>query len=146
MRRGKPNFVVREVTASTRRTGDFGTSAGYLQACLKKGLRPRAVHDPSAIRTLGSTGSPLSVEGFRWIADAVGPSIQIVSTSGGTGLCAAFLGGGPERAGVAWRAVLPGGAGPLHGAGGEDLTSGFASWGYRVASGRKVCVTYLSGG
>jgi acetoacetyl-CoA synthetase len=74
----------------------FGVSAGYLQACLKKGVRPRERYDVSSIRAIGSTGSPLSVEGFRWIAEAVDPSIQIVSTSGGTDLCAAFLGGAPS--------------------------------------------------
>jgi acetoacetyl-CoA synthetase len=47
------------------------------------------------MRALGSTGSPLSVEGFRWLADAVGEHIQIVSISGGTDLCAAFVGGAP---------------------------------------------------
>lgn len=39
--------------------------------------------------------SPLSVEGFRWIADAVGERVQICSVSGGTDVCTAFLGTAP---------------------------------------------------
>ncbi|SDH58949.1 acetoacetate--CoA ligase [Pseudonocardia oroxyli] len=73
----------------------FGVSAPYLQSCLKAGLRPRDSHDLSSVRALGSTGSPLSPEGFRWVADAVGEHIQICSTSGGTDVCAAFLGSAP---------------------------------------------------
>jgi acetoacetyl-CoA synthetase len=73
----------------------FGTSAPFVQGCLKKGLRPRDELDLSSIRVLGSTGSPLSTEGFRWIADAVGEDIQISSTSGGTDLCTAFVGSAP---------------------------------------------------
>jgi acetoacetyl-CoA synthetase len=73
----------------------FGTSAPYVQACLKAGLRPRDLADLSRLRALGSTGSPLSVEGFRWIADAVGERVQICSVSGGTDMCTAFLGTAP---------------------------------------------------
>ncbi len=44
----------------------------------------------------GSTGAPLSVEGFRWIADEVGRHVQICSVSGGTDLCTAFVGSAPD--------------------------------------------------
>ncbi|KAA9164389.1 acetoacetate--CoA ligase [Amycolatopsis acidicola] len=69
----------------------FGVSAPYVQSCLKAGLRPRDTVDLSAMRALGSTGSPLSPEGFRWIAEAAGEHIQICSVSGGTDMCTAFL-------------------------------------------------------
>ncbi|NKQ56075.1 acetoacetate--CoA ligase [Amycolatopsis sp. K13G38] len=69
----------------------FGVSAPYVQSCLKVGLRPGEAYDLSRMRALGSTGSPLSVEGFRWIADAAGEHIQICSVSGGTDVCAGFL-------------------------------------------------------
>ncbi|MCE3550411.1 acetoacetate--CoA ligase [Pseudonocardia sp. RS11V-5] len=69
----------------------FGVSAPFVQSCLKKGLRPRDSYDLSRMRALGSTGSPLSVEGFRWIAEACGEHIQICSVSGGTDVCAAFV-------------------------------------------------------
>jgi acetoacetyl-CoA synthetase len=73
----------------------FGTSAPYVQACLKARLRPRDLVDLSRLSAIGSTGSPLSVEAFRWIADAVGERIQICSVSGGTDVCTAFLGTAP---------------------------------------------------
>jgi len=74
----------------------FGTSAPYVQACLKEGLRPRDSFALSALRAIGSTGAPLSPEGFDWIADAVGPHIQICSLSGGTDMCTAFVGSSPD--------------------------------------------------
>jgi acetoacetyl-CoA synthetase len=73
----------------------FGVSAPYVQSCLKQGLRPKDTYDLSSIKALGSTGSPLSVDGFRWIAEAAGEHIQICSISGGTDVCAAFLGSAP---------------------------------------------------
>jgi acetoacetyl-CoA synthetase len=74
----------------------FGTSAPYIQSCLKEGLRPRDSLSLSALRALGSTGAPLTPEGFAWIADAVGEHVQICSVSGGTDLCTAFVGSAPD--------------------------------------------------
>jgi acetoacetyl-CoA synthetase len=73
----------------------FGTSAPFIQASLKAGLRPRDDHDLSGLRAIGSTGAPLSEDGFRWIGDAVGEHVQICSVSGGTDVCAAFVGAAP---------------------------------------------------
>jgi acetoacetyl-CoA synthetase len=77
--------------AEKHRVAYFGVSASYVQASMKTGLRPRDNFDLSALRAIGSTGSPLSVEGFRWIKDAIGEHLQICSISGGTDLCTAFL-------------------------------------------------------
>ncbi|EHR48712.1 acetoacetyl-CoA synthase [Saccharomonospora marina XMU15] len=74
----------------------FGTSAPFVQSCLKQRLRPAAEFDLSAMRALGSTGAPLSVEGFRWIAEEIGEHVQICSVSGGTDLCTAFVGASPD--------------------------------------------------
>ncbi|WP_219416542.1 acetoacetate--CoA ligase [Pseudonocardia nigra] len=74
----------------------FGTSAPFIQASLKGGLRPREQYDLGALRVIGSTGAPLSPEGFRWIGDAVGEQVQICSVSGGTDVCAAFVGSAPN--------------------------------------------------
>lgn len=82
--------------AARERITYFGTSAPYVQSCLKEGLRPADRFDLSSLRAIGSTGSPLSPEGFRWLADAVGPNIQICSVSGGTDLCTAFVGASPD--------------------------------------------------
>jgi acetoacetyl-CoA synthetase len=83
-----------------------GTGAPYLLACMKAGLRPAADHDLSRLRGIGSTGSPLPPEGFRWVYDAVvadGQELILGSFSGGTDLCTGFLGPCPllpVRAGV----------------------------------------------
>jgi acetoacetyl-CoA synthetase len=74
----------------------FGTSAPFIQSCLKAHIEPAAHHDLSAMRALGSTGAPLSEEGFRWIAEKIGRDVQICSVSGGTDLCTAFVGSAPD--------------------------------------------------
>ena len=73
----------------------FGTSASYIAACLKDGVEPRAGRDLSLLEALGSTGSPLSPEAFDWVYDQLGPDVWLFSTSGGTDLCTAFVGGVP---------------------------------------------------
>ena len=73
----------------------FGTSAPYLMACRKEGLRPGELADLSALRGIGSTGAPLPVEGFRYVYDAIGPSVHLQSVSGGTDVCTAFVGASP---------------------------------------------------
>jgi acetoacetyl-CoA synthetase len=71
----------------------FGSSAAYLGACMKAGVDPAKGRDLSALRALGSTGSPLSPEGFDWVYRQLGKDTWLFSTSGGTDLCTAFVGG-----------------------------------------------------
>lgn len=73
----------------------FGTSAPFINSCQKAGLVPRELADLSSLKTLGSTGAPLSEEGFEWVSQAVRSDIPTVSTSGGTDLCTAVLGSSP---------------------------------------------------
>src|SRR3712207_5188380 len=74
----------------------FGTSAAYIAACMKEGVEPRANgRDLDRLRSVGSTGSPLAPEGFRWIYEHVGEDTWLFSTSGGTDVCTAFVGGVP---------------------------------------------------
>jgi acetoacetyl-CoA synthetase len=73
----------------------FGTSAGYIAACQKAGVEPRARRDLSRLESVGSTGSPLSPEGFDWVRERLGEDVWLFSTSGGTDLCTAFVGGVP---------------------------------------------------
>jgi acetoacetyl-CoA synthetase len=73
----------------------MGVSAGFLTSCEKAGLEPARDHDLSALRSIGSTGSPLAPEGFHWVYGHVGPDIWLFSTSGGTDVCTAFVGGCP---------------------------------------------------
>jgi acetoacetyl-CoA synthetase len=73
----------------------FGTSAAYIASCMKAGVEPARGRDLSRLRSVGSTGSPLSPEGFRWVYEHVGRDTWLFSTSGGTDLCTAFVGGVP---------------------------------------------------
>ncbi|HEY6053973.1 MAG TPA: acetoacetate--CoA ligase [Gaiellaceae bacterium] len=73
----------------------FGTSAAFVNACMKAGVEPRRGRDLSRLRAVGSTGSPLSVDGFRWVYEHVGRDTWLFSTSGGTDVCTAFVGGVP---------------------------------------------------
>jgi len=71
----------------------FGTSAAYIAACMKAGVEPGSGRDLSPLKAVGSTGSPLSPEGFDWIYEHLGSDTWLFSTSGGTDLCTAFVGG-----------------------------------------------------
>jgi acetoacetyl-CoA synthetase len=93
--------------AAQERLSYFGTSAPFIQACRKAGLRPGTEYDLTELRAIGSTGAPLSSDGFRWIASeigaagvgsaaGVGNTVQICSVSGGTDLCAAFVCSAPD--------------------------------------------------
>ncbi len=71
----------------------FGASAGYIAACMKAGIEPAQTYDLSKLRGIGSTGSPLPPEGFEWIYKHVKRDVWLVSISGGTDVCSAFVGG-----------------------------------------------------
>jgi acetoacetyl-CoA synthetase len=71
----------------------FGTSAAYIGACMKAGVEPGAGRGLGGLKAVGSTGSPLSPEGFDWIYEHLGADTWLFSTSGGTDLCTAFVGG-----------------------------------------------------
>jgi acetoacetyl-CoA synthetase len=73
----------------------FGTSAAFISSCMKAEITPAAGRDLSALQAVGSTGSPLSPEGFRWVYDQLGSDTWLFSTSGGTDVCTAFVGGVP---------------------------------------------------
>jgi acetoacetyl-CoA synthetase len=73
----------------------FGTSASYITSCMKAGIEPGKDFDLSALEAIGSTGSPLPPEGFEWVYGHVREDLWLFSTSGGTDLCTAFVGGVP---------------------------------------------------
>jgi acetoacetyl-CoA synthetase len=73
----------------------MGVSAGLLMSCEKAGIEPARDYDLSRLRAIGSTGSPLPPEGFRWVYEHVGRELWLFSTSGGTDVCTAFVGGCP---------------------------------------------------
>ena len=83
--------------AESERLTLLGVSAKYIDSVNKAGVRPVDTHDLSALRTVCSTGSPLSDEAFRWVYEAVAPDVHLASISGGTDLCGCFVGGDPAR-------------------------------------------------
>jgi acetoacetyl-CoA synthetase len=81
--------------AAQSQTTTFGTSASFLATCMKEGVEPGEGRDLSALTAVGSTGSPLAPEGFQWVYDHVGADTWLFSTSGGTDVVSAFVGGVP---------------------------------------------------
>ena len=73
----------------------FGTSASFIASCMKAEIEPAAGRDLGRLQAVGSTGSPLSPEGFAWVYEQLGADTWLFSTSGGTDVCTAFVGGVP---------------------------------------------------
>jgi acetoacetyl-CoA synthetase len=73
----------------------FGTSAGYLAALQATGVRPGDDFDLSCLRAVLSTGSPLSIESFEFVYDAIKADLQLASIAGGTDLNGCFALGNP---------------------------------------------------
>jgi len=75
----------------------FGVGAAYYAGCLKAGLEPQRHADLSALRAIGSTGSPLAVDAYEWIWSQMpvhgGEPIWIDTISGGTDFAGAFVAG-----------------------------------------------------
>ena len=83
--------------AADARATYFGAGAAFYASCLKAGVEPRQAGDLSALRAIGSTGSPLAVECYEWIADHLphvdGKPIWIDPIAGGTDFAGAFVAG-----------------------------------------------------
>jgi acetoacetyl-CoA synthetase len=75
----------------------LGVSAKYIDSVRKAELNPRHSHQLRSLRTICSTGSPLSPDGFSWVYEAVKSDVHLASISGGTDLCACFVGGDPTK-------------------------------------------------
>ncbi len=92
---GRPDLMSLWRMAAKYRVEWFGVSAAFIQACRAAELNPAAEVDLSCVRAVGSTGSPLSPDGFDWVAERIGREVQVVSLSGGTDVCTAVVGGAP---------------------------------------------------
>ena len=75
----------------------FGTSAKFIDTLRKSGLEPIDTHDLSTVRTVSSTGSPLSPEGFAFVYSGIKADVHLASISGGTDICACFVLGVPTE-------------------------------------------------
>jgi acetoacetyl-CoA synthetase len=81
--------------AARERAVLFGTSAGYIKAIEKGGLKPRESHDFSALRLICSTGSPLLPDSFDYVYRDWKEDVQLASISGGTDILSCFVLGNP---------------------------------------------------
>lgn len=81
--------------AQREKVNVFGTSAKFIAAQQKAGLRPAEMYDLSALRCVLSTGSPLAPESFDYVYDAIGADVHLASISGGTDILSCFALGNP---------------------------------------------------
>ena len=96
MYNGNPTYPDEHILwklAENTATNHFGTSPSYLTAISQKNLQPGYLFNLSALRTISSTGSPLSVEHFDFVEKSFPHEIPLISMSGGTDVCTAFVGG-----------------------------------------------------
>ncbi len=75
----------------------FGTSAPFIHACERADYEVASQLDLSSLRSIGSTGAPLSEHGFAYIYSKVKSDVWLTSMSGGTDVCTAFVGGTPYK-------------------------------------------------
>ena len=75
----------------------LGVSAKFIDSVSSAGLRPIETHDLKTLRTVCSTGSPLSPEGFTHVYESWKEDIHLASISGGTDLCGCLVGGNPNK-------------------------------------------------
>lgn len=94
---GRPDWTTLWRFAGLAGATFFGAGAAFYASCLKADVRPQDVADLHALRAVGSTGSPLAVEGYRWIWDRLpkvdGERIWLTPISGGTDFAGAFIAG-----------------------------------------------------
>ncbi|HYM33829.1 MAG TPA: acetoacetate--CoA ligase, partial [Steroidobacteraceae bacterium] len=83
--------------AERERVDIFGTSPRFLASCEKENVHPAAEFNLPKLRTILSTGSPLSPESFRYVYEHVKKDLQLASISGGTDLAACFAQGCPTQ-------------------------------------------------
>ncbi|WP_026226916.1 acetoacetate--CoA ligase [Hoeflea sp. 108] len=92
-----PNGNVLFDFADAEKMTYFGTSAKFIDSVRKAGLRPIDSHDLSTVRTLSSTGSPLSPEDFQFVYDSIKKDVHLASISGGTDIVSCFVLGVPTE-------------------------------------------------
>lgn len=82
------------LAAETRPTF-MGASPAFLTACRKAELEPGREYDLGSIRVFGTAGSPLAVDGYRYVYEQLGPDVLLINGSGGTDVCSGIVGGSP---------------------------------------------------
>ena len=92
---GYPDMNVLWKMAQEAKINIFGSGAPFYTACMKAGLKPGKDFDLSALKTIGSTGSPLPPDAFHWAYENIKKDLWVASVSGGTDVCTGFLGSSP---------------------------------------------------
>jgi len=77
--------------ASEEKATLFGVSAKYIDSLMNKEVIPKKNHDLSSLRTICSTGSPLSKDGFKYIYNKIKKDVHLSSISGGTDIISCFV-------------------------------------------------------
>jgi acetoacetyl-CoA synthetase len=90
--------------ADAERMTHFGTSAKFIDALGKSGLKPKQTHKLEHVRAVISTGSPLLPEGFDYVYNDIKSDVCLSSISGGTDIISCFVLGNP--AGPVWRGEI----------------------------------------
>ena len=92
---GYPDINVLWKMAQDAKLNVFGSGAPFYTGCMKAGLKPGNDFDLTALKTIGSTGSPLPPDAFLWAYQGIKKDLWLASISGGTDVCTGFLGGSP---------------------------------------------------
>ena len=92
---GWPDLGWQWRVAEETRPTFMGVSPTFLMTCRKAGLEPGRDYDLSSIRAFGTAGSPLPVEGYRYVYEQLGPDVLLINGSGGTDVCSGMVGGSP---------------------------------------------------
>jgi acetoacetyl-CoA synthetase len=69
----------------------FGCGAAYLINCMNDGLRPGDLVALQSLRAINATGSPLTIDAYQWVYDAVKSDLWLASISGGTDIASGFV-------------------------------------------------------
>ena len=77
--------------ASEEKATLFGISAKYIDSLRNKKIVPKNNYNLSKLKTICSTGSPLSKDGFKYIYDKVKKDVHLSSISGGTDIVSCFV-------------------------------------------------------
>jgi len=79
--------------AADAKVNHFGAGASFYITCMKQNVKLK--ESLPHLKSLGSTGSPLTPEAFSWIYDHIKSDLWLISLSGGTDVCSGFVGGNP---------------------------------------------------
>lgn len=74
----------------------FGTSPKFLSSCEKAGIVPGLEYDLKSLKTILSTGAPLTAQNFKYVYEKICKDVQLSSISGGTDIISCFMLGNPN--------------------------------------------------